>query len=303
MQPVIETENLSRRFGEVRAVDGLAMRVERGAVYGFLGANGAGKTTTIRMLLGLIRPHAGAVRLFGAPFRRASLARVGALVETPSLYPHLTGRENLEIARRLTGRAAKDVDRAIETVRLAHAAGRLAGGYSLGMRQRLGLALALLGDPELLVLDEPTNGLDPAGMREVRELITALPERGITVLISSHLLAEVEQIASHVGIIDRGRMVFEGSLGELHARMQARLEIRTSRAAEAAETLAAASFAAIPQPGDGIVVRGADAEVAARINALLVAQGFAVHHLEVRSPSLEEMYFTLTQQEERCARS
>ncbi len=298
---VIETEELSRKFGAVRAVEGLELRVERGAVYAFLGANGAGKTTTIRMLLGLIRPDAGHVRLFGEPFRRRLLARVGALVETPSLYPHLTGRENLEIMRRLNGLKKADVDRALAIVRLNGAAGRLVSGYSLGMRHRLGLALALIGEPELLVLDEPTNGLDPAGIREMRELITGLPaESGTTVFLSSHLLAEVEQVATHVGIIDSGALLFQGSLASLHARMRPRLEIQADRPDEAAALLASASFAA-HRNGCGVVVDDADEALAARANALLVGRGFAVHHLQLRSPSLEDVFLSMTLKEEAAS--
>ncbi len=286
----------------MRAVEALDLRAEPGAVYAFLGANGAGKTTTIRMLLGLIRPHAGAVRLFGEPFRRSLLARVGALVETPSLYPHLTGRENLEIVRRLSGLKRAAADRALEIVHLDGAAGRLVSGYSLGMRQRLGLALALMSQPELLVLDEPTNGLDPAGIREVRELVSGLPSRsGATVFLSSHLLAEVEQVATHVGIIDSGTLLFEGTLGSLHARMRPRLEIEADRPADAAAILASASFAATRPNGSGIVIQDADEALAARANALLVGRGIAVHRLQLRSPSLEEVFLSMTDKREAAS--
>src|SRR5262249_32681543 len=208
-------------FGSVRAVDGVDLAVPPLSVYGFLGANGAGKTTTIRMLLGLIRPDAGDVRLFGEPLRQAPLAllaRVGALVETPSLYPHLTGRENLRVTARLCGSTRAQIDRALAIVKLTADADRLVRGYSHGMQQRLGLALALVREPELLVLDEPTNGLDPSGIREIRELVRSFPnEHGVTMLISSHLLSEVEQIATNLGIIHRGRMLFQGSLAALQA--------------------------------------------------------------------------------------
>ncbi len=277
------------------AVDRLDLSVERGSVYGFLGANGAGKTTTIRLLLGLIRPSRGDIRLFGAKFARASLVRVGALVESPALHPHLTGRENLEVIRRLTGRPRAAVDQALETVRLNGAASKKVAAYSLGMRQRLGLALALLGEPELLILDEPTNGLDPAGIREMRELIRRLPaERGITVFLSSHLLAEVEQIATHVGIIDRGRMLFQGALATLQCRMQPRVEIGTDRPEAAVELLSASQFRAARSPGGGVVISGAGLDAAARANALLVGRGIAVHRLEVCAPTLEELFLEMT---------
>jgi ABC-type multidrug transport system ATPase subunit len=299
MRMAIETAGLSRRFGSLQAVDRLDLRVESGAVYGFLGANGAGKTTAIRMLLGLIRPDAGSVRLLAARFARSTLGRVGALVEAPALYGHLTGRENLEVVRRLTGRNRVDIDRAIETVRLSDAAGRPVDGYSLGMRQRLGLAVALLGDPELLILDEPTNGLDPAGIREIRDLLPALSAgRGITVFVSSHLLSEVEQIASHVGIIDRGRLLFQGPLATLRRRAQPYLELRSDRIADAANLLGQASFRVLRRNGDGLVVQACDAAAAARANALLVAAGVAVHHLRLCSPDLEDIFLELTRNPE-----
>src|SRR5262245_29498458 len=214
----IETSGLTRRFGSQLAVDDLNLLVPAAGVYGFLGPNGAGKTTAIRMLLGLIRPDAGEVRLFGQSLKanhRALMSRVGALVEAPSLYPHLTGRENLEVTRRLLGSPRNRIDRALETIKLTRDANRRVREYSLGMRQRLGLALALLNQPELLILDEPTNGLDPAGIHEMRDLLCRLPaELGLTVFLSSHLLSEVEQIASHIGIIQARRLLFQGTLTE-----------------------------------------------------------------------------------------
>ncbi len=214
---VIETRALSRRFGAQVAVDDLNLLVPSAGVYGFLGPNGAGKTTAIRMLLGLIRPDAGEVRLFGQPLNskhRVLMSRVGALVEAPSLYAHLTGRENLEVTRRLLGSPRHLIDVALETIKLTRDANRRVREYSLGMRQRLGLALALLNKPELLILDEPTNGLDPAGIHEMRDLIRRLPEEfGVTVFLSSHLLSEVEQIAGHIGIIHESKLLFQGSEG------------------------------------------------------------------------------------------
>jgi ABC-type multidrug transport system ATPase subunit len=212
----ITTSGLTRRFGMLTAVDDLDLRVPRSSIYGFLGPNGAGKTTTIRLLLGLIRPHAGEVQLFGEPLRQRRmvlLRRVGALVESPSLYPNLTGRENLEVTRRLIGGEKAQIGQALHIVHLEDAADRRVGGYSSGMKQRLSLALALLNTPELLILDEPTNGLDPAGIQEMRDLIVRLPqEYGVTVFLSSHLLAEVEQVATHIGIIRQGRLRFQGTL-------------------------------------------------------------------------------------------
>jgi ABC-2 type transport system ATP-binding protein len=231
----IETSGLTRRFEARIAVDELNLRVPQAGVYGFLGPNGAGKTTTIRMLLGLIRPTAGAVRLFGAPLaanRPSLMKRVGALVQTPSLYPHLTGQENLEVTRRLLGARKELIERALAIVKLSEDAPRRVREYSLGMRQRLGLALALLNEPELLILDEPTNGLDPAGIHEMRDLIRRLPaEFGITVFLSSHLLNEIEQVAGCIGIINQGRLLFQGTLAELQAERQEHVTIGVERPA------------------------------------------------------------------------
>ena len=223
--PVIATTHLHKVFqegGDVTAVDGIDLQVPEGAIYGFLGPNGAGKSTTIRMLLGLVRPTTGTIRLFGESVRPGGprhLHRTGALIEAPSLYAHLTGRENLELTRRLTRAPHSRIEHLLKTVDLLKAADRPAGRYSTGMRQRLGLALALMNDPELLILDEPTNGLDPAGIHQIRELIRRIPEElGSTVFLSSHHLSEVEQIASHVGIIHKGKLLYQGSLKDLEDR-------------------------------------------------------------------------------------
>src|SRR6187397_1428729 len=238
---LIETRGLSRLFGSQIAVADLNLLVPAAGVYGFLGPNGAGKTTAIRMLLGLIRPDAGEVRLFGQPLNsnhRALMRRVGALVEAPSLYPHLTGRENLEVTRRLLGAPRNLIDVALETIKLTRDANRRVREYSLGMRQRLGLALALLNKPELLILDEPTNGLDPAGIHEMRDLIRRLPEEfGVTVFLSSHLLSEVEQIATHIGIIHEGHLLFQGALAELQSKQQTQLTVGVKQLDAATEFL------------------------------------------------------------------
>ena len=229
----IETSLLTRHFGQVMAVDRVDVRVPERSVYGFLGPNGAGKTTTIRLLLGLIKPDLGDVRIFDQSIRRQRLnvlKRVGALVEAPSLYPHLTGRENLEVTRRLIGAWPEQIERVLEIVRLEKDANRLVRGYSMGMRQRLGIALALLNEPDLLILDEPTNGLDPAGIIEMRDLISRLPhDTNTTVFLSSHLLNEVEQVATHIGIINEGRMLFQGTLDELHAQRRETVSLGVNR--------------------------------------------------------------------------
>ena len=296
---VIETSSVARRFGKVVAVDGVDLRVPQKSVYGFLGPNGAGKTTTIRLLLGLIRPDSGEVRVFDQSIGRNRLAvlqRVGALVEAPSLYPHLTGRENLEVTRRLSGAWPEQIDRVLEIVKLEQDANRLVRGYSMGMRQRLGIALALLNEPDLLILDEPTNGLDPAGIREMRDLMSRMPqEQGITVFLSSHLLSEVEQIATHIGIINQGRMLFQGTLDELHARRREQVSLGVNRSGEAIEVLTRAGWSPRLNGNRHLHIPIKRRDEPARLNALLVGQGFEVDHLSVDQPSLEDIFLELTQ--------
>lgn len=294
----IETCGLTRRFGAHLAVDDLNLLAPEAGVYGFLGPNGAGKTTTIRMLLGLIRPTTGEVRLFGVPLAggRLSLIRmVGALVEAPSLYPHLTGRENLEVTRRLLGAPRKLMDDALEIVKLAPDAHRRVREYSMGMRQRLGLALAMLNKPRLLVLDEPTNGLDPAGIHEMRDLIRRLPaEFGATVFLSSHLLSEVEQIASHIGIIHQGKLLFQGTLAELQAQRREHLIIGVKQPEQALNCLTAAGWNTQRRDDGMVAVSAATPDTAARINSLLVNQGLEVFHIALAQASLEDIFLTLT---------
>jgi ABC-2 type transport system ATP-binding protein len=294
----IRTYGLTRRFGDLVAVDDVSLRVPHGSVYGFLGPNGAGKTTTIRMLLGLIRPHAGEVKLCSEPLRANRIRlmrRVGAMVEGPSLYPHLTGRENLEVTRRLIGGSRKQIERALATVHLEEVADRCVKGYSSGMRQRLGLALALLGDPELLILDEPTNGLDPAGIREMRELLRRLPrEHNVTVFLSSHLLSEVEQVATHIGILGHGRLLFQGTPEELQAQLEDHVALGVDRPEEAERLLSRAGWS-VCQNGTGylhVAVNGrSDVTL---INNQLVQEGISVFHLNLEQPSLEDVFLRLT---------
>ena len=207
---MIETVALSKRYGRRQAVVDLDLQVPEGSVYGLLGPNGAGKTTTLKLITGLLRPGRGEIRLFGRPWERAALARVGALIETPGLYPNLTAVENLEVHRRLLRLPQERVDEVLAVVGLQEAADRRVGTYSLGMKQRLGIAIALLGDPPLLILDEPANGLDPIGIQEMRGLIRSFQARGITVVVSSHILAEVQQVVTHVGILAGGRLHYQG---------------------------------------------------------------------------------------------
>jgi ABC-2 type transport system ATP-binding protein len=298
----IETIGLTRRFGKVTAVDNLDLMVRSGTIYGFLGPNGAGKTTTIRLLLGLIRPDAGAVRVFGMPLRTNRLAvlrKVGALVEAPALYPNLTGRENLRATQELVGLPRSRIDESLRLVGLTRDADRLVGGYSLGMRQRLGLALALLGEPELLVLDEPTNGLDPAGIQEMRELIRGLPgQHGITVFLSSHLLGEVEQIARDVGIIGSGKLLFQGTLPELLGQHGERFLLDVDRPLDAATRLVGAGWSAtIDSPvATALSVVLPNRASAADVVALLVHAGIRVFQAHFEQRSLERLFLDLTAQ-------
>jgi ABC-2 type transport system ATP-binding protein len=294
----IATSGLTRRFGQFTAVDRLDLQVPRNCVYGFLGPNGAGKTTTIRLLLGLIRPDAGEVQLFGEPLNRnrlGTLRRVGALVESPSLYPNLTGRENLELTRRLTGGDRAQIDEALDTVRLRDAADRRVRGYSNGMRQRLGLALALLNGPDLLILDEPTNGLDPSGIQEMRELLSRLPaESDVTVFLSSHLLAEVEQVATHIGIIQERRLRFQGTQEELHAEMEEQVVLGVDQPERAKLLLEQAGWTAHGNGGQRVTVAANGRSDTAMINSRLVQEGVNVFHLSLEQPTLEDIFMALT---------
>ena len=295
---VIQTNDLTRRFHKVTAVDHIALQVPQGSIYGFLGPNGAGKTTTIRLLLRLIRPDEGTVRVFGLSFpqqRRAILQKVGAFVELPSLYPHLTGYENLDITRRLLGAKRHKIKDVLNIVHLEKDSQRLVRGYSLGMRQRLALALALLGDPELLVLDEPTNGLDPAGIQEMRALIRHLAtEQGITIFISSHLLNEVEQVASHVGIVARGKLIFQGRLNQLQERGEAYIQIKTDRSEAASQLLTENGFMVRRYSENEIHLVDNSQINPSAITKLLVQNQIEVSQINRIAPSLEEIFMQLT---------
>jgi ABC-type multidrug transport system ATPase subunit len=300
---LVQTFGLTRRFGPLVAVDQIDLQVLQGSVYSFLGPNGAGKTTTIRMLLGLIRPHSGKVMVFGSALdkeRLSILKRIGSLVESPSLYPHLTGRENLELIRRMTGGTRAQIDRALSIVRMTQDAQRLVSHYSTGMRQRLGLAVALLNEPELLILDEPTNGLDPAGIHEIRQLICDLPRQfGVTVFVSSHLLNEVEQMAAlveraHIGIIDKGKLIFQGTPDQLRARYQDQVSLVADRLDEAQRVLAAAGWSVAHNANHHLIVKANGASDAAMLNTQLVRAGINVYHLSLEQPSLEDIFLALT---------
>jgi ABC-2 type transport system ATP-binding protein len=301
MDHLIETERLTKRFGERVAVDRLDLRVRRGEVYGFLGPNGAGKTTTLRMLVGLVRPTSGTVRVLGAPpGRPAALARLGVLVEEPGFYPYLSGRDNLRVLARYSGVSTGRVAAVLDTVQLTSRGGDKFATYSLGMKQRLGVAAALLKEPELLVLDEPTNGLDPAGMADMRTLIGKLRDTGHTVLLSSHLLGEVQQICDRVGVIFKGRLLREGTVDELRAGGS--LLVRAEPLATAAEVVGRLLGDATAVTVDNGTLRvEAPAERAPQINRWLVEAGVEVFELRSFEPTLEAVFLELTRDEEEAS--
>jgi len=298
----IATRGLTRRFGKLTAVDQLDLNVPAGAVYAFLGPNGAGKSTTIRMLLGLLRPDAGAVELGNRLLRPgdiAPLAGVGALIEAPSLYSHLTGTENLEVTRRLIRAPKARVGAVLETVGLTASASRAVRTYSMGMRQRLGIALALLGEPATMILDEPTNGLDPAGMQEVRELIRVISrENGTTVFLSSHLLAEVEQVATHLAILAGGRLRFEGTLDDLRSCAERHALIRVEDRRAARRILEAGGWNVTEVLPNRLSVPVRDDSEVAAVNEALVHGGQNVFHLSTDGGDLEELFLDLTRSDE-----
>ncbi len=293
----IQIQEVWKSYDSLAAVKGLSLTVPAKSVYGFLGPNGAGKSTTIRMILGLQRPDRGKISLFGKPLesdRTNLLARIGSLVESPSLYLHLTGRENLEVHRRLLDAPGRAIAEALDTVGLSSAAGRVVRGYSSGMKQRLGLAQALLGNPELLLLDEPTNGLDPAGIHEVRTLIRELPERrGVTLFLSSHLLAEVEQVATHFAIITNGQTKFDGTAEELKLRNQPVIVAEVDEPERASRILQQLDIAVTVEL-NSIVIAPQVEFAAAEINALLVRSGIAVSQFGIRQFTLEDAFLDLT---------
>jgi ABC-type multidrug transport system ATPase subunit len=296
-EAVIETRALGKRYGEtIVAVDSLDLRVRRGEVYGFLGPNGAGKSTTLRMLLGLVQPTSGRATVLGAaPGSREGLARIGAMIESPGFYPFLSGRDNLRVVAGYASAGADAVDDVLEQVGLSGRAGDRFAAYSLGMKQRLGLAASLLKDPELLILDEPTNGLDPAGMVEVRALIRRIAGGGRTVLLSSHLMAEVEQVADRVGVIRDGSLVAEGTVEELRGR--AGLRLRAEPLGDAARLIAGLPGVDQVTSVDGLLDVAVDVERSPAINRALVEAGIAVSELYVQKTSLEDVFLELTGQE------
>jgi ABC-type multidrug transport system ATPase subunit len=297
METPVRIESVWKTFGSTAAVRGLSLSVPPQSVYGFLGPNGAGKSTTIRMILGLQRPDRGSISLFGRPLakeRLAALRRIGSMVESPALYPHLTGRENLEVHRRLLDLPKAAIDQALETVDLLAVGDRLARHYSSGMKQRLGLALAMLGSPELLLLDEPTNGLDPAGIHEVRTLVRELPKRrGMTVFLSSHLLAEVEQVATHFAILSQGELKFEGTPEQLRQRGTERIVVEVDQPERACDLLTSAGRK-MTREGNQLSIEPDGEHGSADVNAILVRAGVAVSHLATHRSTLEDAFLEMT---------
>ena len=301
MQTVIETKALCKQYGPHTAVDHVELHVPQGCVYGFIGPNGAGKSTTMKMLLGLIHPTAGRVRLLGQELTEKSrlplLRQTGSLIESPAGYLHLTAQENLEIVADLKGVPHKDIGRVLDIVHLTQDRNRRVGQYSLGMKQRLGIAMALLGSPKLLILDEPTNGLDPAGIQVMRALIRNMPAAtGATVLISSHLLGEMEQMVEQVGIIDHGHILFEGPLTELQRHSRGNVTLRLLDPTKAAPILRANGLTA---HSDSCVVTLPPLQDAllADLVQKLAACGAGVVELTPHTKTLEEIFLSLTSEE------
>jgi ABC-2 type transport system ATP-binding protein len=299
MDSVIETRALTKRFGDRAAVDGVDLVVPGGVAFGFLGPNGAGKTTMIRTLLGLTRATSGDVVLLGLPQpakRSEALARVGAIVEEPRFHPHLTGRENLKIVAAARDRAAEGrIDESLARVGLSHRAGDRVKAYSLGMRQRLGIARCLLADPALLILDEPMNGLDPAGSLEMRHLIRAFVSEGRTVFLSSHLLDEVEKTCDTVAIVDRGRVILQGAVSEIASSGDPTLLLEVDDVAKARTLLAAETrISKIADEAGELRITLTRDITSAEVNRALVGAGIAVSRLEPARATLEEKFLAVT---------
>lgn len=295
---IIQTHDLCKQYGNALRVSHLNLNVPEGSIYGFLGPNGAGKSTTLKMILGLVRPTAGSIRVLGKDMdnsnRLSVLRQVGSLIESPSYYGHLTGEENLRIVQTLRGIPEKNIREVLQIVRLDGQREKKVAHYSLGMKQRLGLAAALLGYPKLLILDEPTNGLDPAGIQEMRELICDLPGRfGMTVVVSSHLLSEIDQMANHVAIIREGELVFQDSLDALHGRSRHHLALRTTNNTIARRLLAEQSMPCEEENGYLILPILSD-EVAAQLTGFLAGNHLGIVRLEERQKSLEDIFLDLT---------
>jgi ABC-2 type transport system ATP-binding protein len=296
--PPLEVRGLVKRYGELTAVGGVDITVQRGDVYGYLGPNGAGKTTSLRMMLGLIRPSEGSVRVFGRDPQDSvqALRGVAGFVEAPTFYPYLNARKNLELLAAYDGfGAAERIDMALDTVELTDRARDRVGGYSHGMRQRLGIAAALLRDPELLLLDEPATGLDPAGMRDMRLLIRRLAEQGMTVLLSSHLLTEVEDVCNRVAIVRTGKIVYEGEIAELKRGAETSYRLQTTDDQRALAICQAQRGVTGARSERGMIVFTADEAAAAELSQALVEAGALIHTLAPQTVTLEDLFFSFTE--------
>lgn len=297
MEYIVQTENLSKSFAKEQAVSNINLKIRKGEIYGFLGPNGAGKTTTIRMLLGLMKPSSGTIKIFQKDLKKERiniLAKVGSLVENPSYYPHLTAYENLEALRKILGVPKSRIDEVLEIVRLKDVANKKVKGFSLGMKQRLGIAASLLHNPELLILDEPTNGLDPSGIIEIRNLIKRLPEEyGMTIIISSHLLSEIDQMATQVGIVTKGKMIFQDSIEAMRRFAQPKVVIKVSDSEKGWRSLVANGMKA-EHKDDLILFDECSDEKVAHIVQILVQEGISVYRVEEEKRSLEEIFLQMT---------
>lgn len=296
---IVATDNLSKEYDGVYRVQELDIRIKEGDIYGFLGPNGAGKSTTMKMLLGLVKPTSGTIEIMGKPFnektRRDILASVGSLIESPSYYGHLTGRENMEIIRRLLDLPQKNIEEAVHIVRMENQMEKKVKNYSLGMKQRLGIAMALARFPKLLILDEPTNGLDPAGIEEMRELIKTLPKQhGMTVMISSHILSEIDQMATVVGIINQGCLIFQERMSVLDTQREPQIVLRTSDNNRAYQLLKKVN----PQrTADGLQIGALTDEQTGAVVQCLCSNGISVYRVEEHRESLEDIFLNLTGKE------
>ena len=296
---VIDTTGLTFNFGHQTVVKSLSLQVPEGSIYGFLGPNGAGKTTTIKLLMNLLQVQEGRIQIFGKELksnRLEILSQIGSLIEQPAIYLHLTGKENLLNRALLLQVPETRVDEMLELVHLTNAAHKKAGQYSLGMKQRLGIALALLSDPKLLILDETTNGLDPNGIIEVRELLMRLVnEHKKTVFVSSHLLAEIERMATHVGIINNGELLFQGSIDELQALNKPQVQIETANTADAANYLTRNNITVSDVDDQHIYVPYTSKQQMGEINAMLNQMGYTVYSINKQQKDLEKLFLAITQ--------
>ncbi|WP_342719884.1 ABC transporter ATP-binding protein (plasmid) [Bacillus paramycoides] len=294
---IVQTHNLSKKHGDTFNVNNIDLKVNEGEIYGFLGPNGAGKTTTIKMLLGLVKPTNGDIKIFGQDLktnRLNILKQIGSLVESPSYYGHLTGYENLEIIRRMLNVPRKNIDEVLEIVRLKNQKEKLVKNYSLGMKQRLGIASSLLAFPKLLILDEPTNGLDPSGIHEIRELIKELPSKyGMTVIISSHLLSEIDHIATQVGIIQNGVLIFQDDIAKLRQQSNSIIRMKVNNLSDAHKILLKNEILSKIE-GDSLVLNTYTEEQIAQANRLMINNDMSVYRIEEEKRTLEDIFLELT---------